>query len=146
MALDRQGTGLVVLRILMGAFFVFEGLSKLRWFLDPSILASQLAAWQHGAAAGTISAQYLERVAIPYAGLFARLVPIGEMTSGIALIVGFRTSLFAFVAFFMALNFHVAGGTLFHYSFLINGYGLPVLGGTLALALGGVRLPLSLRG
>jgi hypothetical protein len=33
---------------------------------------------------------------------------------------------------------------LFHYRYLTNGYGLPVLGGLLALALGGSRLPLSL--
>ena len=55
-------------------------------------------------------------------------------------------SRWALVAVFFAFNFHVAAGTLFHYSFLTNAYGLPVLGGTLALALGGVRLPLSLRG
>jgi hypothetical protein len=39
----------------------------------------------------------------------------------------------------MALNFHVASGALFQYSFLTNGYGLPVLGSTLALALAGSR-------
>ena len=36
-------------------------------------------------------------------------------------------------------------GYIFKYSYLTNGYGLPVLGGTLALALGGARLPFSLR-
>jgi hypothetical protein len=68
------------------------------------------------------------------------------MASGVGLILGFRTSLFALLAFFMVANFHIAGGTIFHYGFLTNPYGLPVLGGTLALALGGVRLPLSVRG
>jgi hypothetical protein len=62
-----------------------------------------------------------------------------------ALIVGFWTSLVAFIAFFMALNFQIASGALFKYSFLTSGYGLPVLGSTLALALGGVRLPWSIR-
>lgn len=120
MALDRQGTGLTVLRILIGAFFLAQGLSKLRWFIDTSILAGQLAAWRHDAVAGTISAQYLERIALPYASLFARLVPIGEIASGIALVLGFRTSLFALLAFFMVANFHVAGGTIFHSAFLTN--------------------------
>jgi uncharacterized membrane protein YphA (DoxX/SURF4 family) len=73
-------------------------------------------------------------------------VPLGEIASGIGLVLGFGTSLFALLAFFMVANFHIAGGTIFHYAFLTNPYGLPVLGGTLALALGGVRLPLSLRG
>jgi hypothetical protein len=31
----------------------------------------------------------------------------------IAMVAGFGTPLFAFVAFFMALNFHVASGALF---------------------------------
>jgi hypothetical protein len=43
------------------------------------------------------------------------------------------------VAFFMALNFQFASGALFRYSFLTSGYGLPVLGSTLALALSGLR-------
>ena len=38
MALDKQGTGLLVLRLMIGIFFVFEGLGKLRWFTDTSIL------------------------------------------------------------------------------------------------------------
>jgi hypothetical protein len=48
---------------------------------------------------------------------------------------------FALVAFLMALNFHVASGALFKYSFLTNGYGLPVLGSTLALVFGGGTAP-----
>ena len=82
---------------------------------------------------------------LPWAGYFARLVPIGELTSGAALVLGVWTPLFAFIAFFMALNFQFASGALFQYGFLTSGYGLPVLGGTLALALGGTRLPLSFR-
>ena len=61
-------------------------------------------------------------------------MPLGEIVSGLALVAGFWTPLFAFIAFFMALNFHIASGALFKYSFLTNGYGLPVLGSTLALA------------
>ena len=66
-------------------------------------------------------------------------------SSGLALVTGFWTPLFAFVAFFMALNFQIASGALFKSSFLTSGYGLPVLGATLALAIGGVRLPWSIR-
>ena len=49
------------------------------------------------------------------------------------------------MAFFMALNFQIASGEVFKYRFLISGYGFPVLGSTLGLAIGGVRLPWSLR-
>ena len=49
-----------------------------------------------------------------------------------ALIIGLWTPAVATVAFLMVLNFHVASGALFRYAFLTNGYGLPVLAGTLA--------------
>jgi uncharacterized membrane protein YphA (DoxX/SURF4 family) len=72
-------------------------------------------------------------------------VPFGELVAGAALVVGFWTRLAAAAAFLMVLNFHVASGAIFQYRFLTNGFGLPVLGGLLALALGGARLPLAVR-
>ena len=45
----------------------------------------------------------------------------------------------------MVLNIHFASGVLFEYRYLTNGYGLPVLGGLLALAFGAAALPLSLK-
>ncbi len=143
--MDRQGTGLAVIRICIGLFFIFEGLGKLRWFANASILASQLSGWHQALPAGSLSATYLERFAIPGVRVFARLVPLGELCSGIALLVGFWTPFFALLAFCLALNFQFASGALFKYSFLTSGYGLPVLGATLGLAIGGVRLRWSLR-
>jgi uncharacterized membrane protein YphA (DoxX/SURF4 family) len=92
-----------------------------------------------------VSAIYLERIAIPGIPLFARLVPLGEISSGVALLLGLWTPVFALIAFFMVLNFQVASGMIFTYAFLTNGYCLPVLGSTLGLAIGGVRLPWSVR-
>ncbi len=143
--MDRQGTGLTVLRICIGVFFIAEGLGKWRWFADSTLLGHQLAGWLQAAAAGSLSHWYLERVAIPGTAFFARLVPLGEILSGLAMLVGFWTPLAALVAFLMALNFHVASGVMTKLSFLSNGYGLPVLGSTLALAIGGVRLRWSVR-
>ncbi|HEX7137996.1 MAG TPA: DoxX family protein [Vicinamibacterales bacterium] len=143
--MNRQGTGLAVLRICIGLFFVFEGLGKIRWFVDSSMLASQLAGWHAALTAGSVSARYIERIALPGVVYFARLVPLGEISSGIALVAGFWTPIAAFVAFFMALNFQFASGAIFQYSFLSSGYGLPVLGSTLALVLGGRGLPWSVR-
>jgi uncharacterized membrane protein YphA (DoxX/SURF4 family) len=145
MAIDRQGTGLTILRILLGVFFLFHGLNNLPWLLDPSALSQQLAAWEQSVRAGSFSAQYLQRVAIPFAGVLARLVPVGQIAAGLAMIAGFWTALFAFITLVMLVNFYIASGAIFTYGFLTNPYGLPVLGGTLALAIGGVRLPLSLR-
>jgi uncharacterized membrane protein YphA (DoxX/SURF4 family) len=146
MAIDRQGTGLALLRVCIGIFFIFEGIGKIRWFTDTSLLAAQLRGWAQAMPAGSWSHAYLERLAMPYSSIFARLVPLGEITSGVALVAGFWTPFFALVAFFMALNFQFGSGALFKYGFFTSGYGLPVLGSTLALAFGGVRLPWSIRG
>src|SRR5205814_1665748 len=81
----------------IGLFFLFEGIGKLGWFTDPSILAGQLDGWLKAVPAGSWSYAYLQRIAIPYVGVFARLVPLGELSSGVALIAGFGTPLFAFV-------------------------------------------------
>jgi len=131
--MHRQAVGITILRICIGVFFIFEGLGKLRWFTDPSILHGQLSGWLAAVPAGSLSHAYLQRFAVPGTAVFARLVPLGELTSGAALLFGAWPRVFAFVAFFMALNFHVASGALFTYGFLTNGYGLPVLGSTLAL-------------
>jgi uncharacterized membrane protein YphA (DoxX/SURF4 family) len=139
MAIDGRTTGLTVLRICIGIFFIFEGIGKLGWFTDTSLLAEQLRNWSQSVSSSSLSHMYLVRVAIPGVRIFARLVPLGEIASGVALVAGFWTPLFAFVAFFMALNFQFASGALFKYSFLTSGYGLPVLGSTLALALTGFR-------
>jgi uncharacterized membrane protein YphA (DoxX/SURF4 family) len=137
--MNRQSAAWMVLRISLGVFFLFEGIGKIAWFKNPSILASQFIDWSRAVPPESISQMYLQRFATPATALFARLVPIGEMVSGVALIAGFWTPLFAFIAFFMALNFQLASGALFKYSFLTSGYGLPVLGSTLALAIAGSR-------
>jgi len=145
MAIDRQGTGLALLRIAIGIFFIFEGVGKIAFLTNPSILAGQFSSWSSAAAPGSVSGWYLQHIAFPGVTVFARLVPVGEFSCGVALLLGFWTPVAAFIAFFMALNFQIASGALFKYSFLTSGYGLPVLGSTLALALGGTRLPWSVR-
>jgi len=145
MTIDRQGTGLVVTRVCLGVFLLFQGLGKYEWFADTSILAGRFQEWMDVVAPGSISRWYLDRIALPGLSIFARLVPLGEIASGLALIVGFCTPICAFIAFFMVLNFAVASGLIFTYSYLTNGYGLPVIGSTLGLVIGGVRLPWSVR-
>ena len=141
MAVDRPRAALTLLRICIGVFFIFEGIGKIGWLMNSSILAGQFADWSQSAASGSIPQMYLQRVAIPGAAVFARLVPLGELSCGAAMLVNFATPLFAFIAFFMALNFQIASGAVFKYSFLTSGYGLPVLGSTLALALAGPSKP-----
>ena len=146
MAVDRRGTGLTLIRILLGAFFIAQSILKVRWLLRSAVLGAQLTAWLGESSPGSISAVYLQRLAIPGVAVFSRLVPIGEFVCGVALLFGFATPLFAFVAFFMVLNYQIASGALFQPLFIADRAALPVLAATLGLSWGGVKLPWSLRG
>ena len=55
MAIDRQGTGLTLLRIFIGVFFIFEGLGKIRWFVNTSQLAGMFSSWSQTAPPGSVS-------------------------------------------------------------------------------------------
>ncbi|MGH9347554.1 MAG: DoxX family membrane protein, partial [Vicinamibacterales bacterium] len=138
-AADQETTGLRFLGVCLGVFLVFQGIGKLAWFTDSGPLSGALQSWLRDA--GPTSRWYLETVAIPGVPLFARLVPLGELLGGSALLMGFWTRLAAAALFVMILNFHVASGAIFQYGFLTNAFGLPVLGGLLALTIGGGRLP-----
>lgn len=139
--MGTAASGLRVLSVVIGIFLLFMGLSKLSWFTDSSPLVAELRNWWGSAPA--ISRWYIDTLAMPGAPVFARLVPLGELAAGVALILGFRARLAAGVALLMILNFHFAMGLLFQTAYLTNGYGLPVVGGLSALAVGARRLPFS---
>ena len=134
--------GLRALALMLGVFFIFNALDKLAWFADSSILAQRLEGWAQDAAPST--RWYLETVAAPGVPLFARLVPLAELSTGLGLILGVWTRLVAVLALLMVMNFHFGRGFFYEWEFLMDGTGLPVLGGLLALALAGSRLPLSM--
>ena len=143
MSANREGAGLAVLRLALGVFLLSQGLGKLNWLFNSSPVLQQLQSWLP--AAWPANRWYLSSVAIPWAPVFARLVVLGEIACGLALIFGVFTRLAAGLGFLMVLNFHFASGAMFQFRFLTNVYGLPVLGSLLALTIGGARLPLSLR-
>ena len=138
-----QAWGLTTLRLCLGVFFLFEAISKIGWFASSAVLRSRLTEWVETVPA--ISRAYINNVCLPGAEIFARLVPLGEFAVATALLLGGYTRLAAVLALLMVLNFHFASGVMFQYSYLTNGYGLPVLGGLLALAFGGTSLPLSVK-
>ena len=142
--LARVGThagALRVLSVVMGVFLIAMGLDKLDWFMDATILTRRFQQW-HGTVR-PLARWYLDTIAIPGAPLFARVVPLAELSAGAALILGIRMRIAAALALLMVVNFHVASDDIFRYSYLMNAYGPPVLGSLLALAIGGVRLPFS---
>ena len=135
------GIGLRILGVMLGIFFVAVSVTKIAWFTDSGILRNQFQQWLSNAAPA--ARWYLETVCIPGAPLFARLVPLGEFSTGVALIIGFWTRMAAIAACLMVLSFHLAASDFWSPNFLKDGYGLPVLGGLLAIAFNGSRLPFS---
>lgn len=129
-----QGLALILLRVCLGVFMFFFGLDKASWLLDATPISSQLSAW--AVDAPPLSRWYLERV-IPGAPVFARMVPLGAMTSGAALALGVWTRIAAAVALTMVLSLQVGAGAMFRYSYLTDASGLPLVGGLLALIIGG---------
>ena len=133
--------GLRVLSVMMGVFLVFMGLDKIDWLTDAGILTGMLREWR--GTARPLARWYLDTIAIPGAPVFARVVMLAEVAAGTALILGVRVRLAATLVLLMVLNIHVAADVIFQYSYLMNAYGPPILGGLLALALAGSRLPFS---
>ena len=126
----------VALRMSIGVFMFFFGLEKAAWVMDATAITRQLGAWS--AEAPAISRWYLERI-IPGAPLFARMVPIGSMSAGIALTLGLWTRMAASVALVMVLSLQLAEGAMFRYAYLADATGLPLVGGLLALVIAGER-------
>jgi uncharacterized membrane protein YphA (DoxX/SURF4 family) len=134
--------GLRIMAAMIGVFFLGMCSSKIAWLTDSNILLQKFQ-MIFLPKAPPIVRWYLETVCIPGTPLFARLVPLGELTAGLALILGVWTRMTAIAAFLMVLNFHFATSAFWSIDFLRDGTGLPLLGGLLALAIAGSRLPFS---
>src|SRR5436189_284394 len=100
-SINRNHAALIALRLFLGVFFVFEGWDKRGWLFDPSPLTTSLQNWSRTSV--PISHWYLEHVAIPGVPVFARLVFLGEVAAGVALILGAWTRVTAITAFLMVL-------------------------------------------
>lgn len=137
-----SGAALRVLGFMLGLFFLSNGLGKVDWFFDSSILSARLNGWLENGAPQV--RWYIETLAAPGVPLFARVVPLAELLTGAALVLGFWTRLAAFLALMMVLNFNFARGMFHSGEFLTDGVGFPVVGGLLALTIAGSRLPFSL--
>jgi uncharacterized membrane protein YphA (DoxX/SURF4 family) len=136
------GIALRCLAIAIGIFFIGMCSTKVAWLTNSDILLQKFQTI-FLPKAPPIVRWYLETVCIPGAPIFARLVPLGELAAGLALILGFWTRMAATVALLMALSFHFATSAFWSVDFLRDGTGFPLLGGLLALSIAGSRLPFS---
>jgi uncharacterized membrane protein YphA (DoxX/SURF4 family) len=93
-------------------------------------LVTQLASWlpmRRRQAGGT------QRI-IPGA-VFARYH--WTMLSGVALALGFWTRIAAAISLVLVLSLQVGAASMFRYAYLMDANGLPLVGGLLALVIGG---------
>jgi uncharacterized membrane protein YphA (DoxX/SURF4 family) len=140
--LGSPNGALRIVSVALGVFLIFMGLDKIDWLTDDGFLVGRLQEWRDSAR--PLPRWYLENVVLPGAPVFARVIPIAELAAGSALVLGLKVRLAAALALLMVLNFHFASDIIYRYDYLINAYGLPILGGLLALAVGGAKLPFSL--
>jgi uncharacterized membrane protein YphA (DoxX/SURF4 family) len=131
-----QTAALALLRLFLGVFMFFYGLDKASWLLDATPLGAQLSSWLLDAPPA--SRWYLERI-IPGAPVFARVVPLAAMLGGVALTFGFWARIAAAVSLVVVLSLQLAAGSMFRFGYLMDSSGLPLVGGLLALMIGGER-------
>lgn len=131
-----QAVALVVVRVCIGVFMFFFGFEKLSWLLDATALTTQLETWLLNAPPASL--WYLERI-IPGAPVFARVVPVGAMAGGLALAFGFWTRMAAALSLVVVVSLQLGAGAMFRYAYLADASGLPLVGGLLALMIGGER-------
>src|SRR4051812_48681196 len=96
--------GFLVVRTLIGIFFLAEGIDKLPWLWDPAPLAVSLTKWAQTAI--PVSHWYLTAIAIPGVPVFGRLVALGEVCAGLSLITGVWSRYAAAAALLMVMNFY----------------------------------------
>ena len=133
--MSREKVALLAVRIALGVFFVFEGWDKLPWMTNPALLTSALQKWADTGV--PVSKWYIDTILIPGVPVFARLIFLGEVAAGLALLSGVWIRPAAILAFLMVLNIHFAHSSVFQFGFLSKGDGLPILGGLLAIAIAG---------
>lgn len=120
------------LRIVVGLFFIAQGLNKLNWYSSSELLRTSLDRYSQNA--NPLSAWYQQHVAYPGVEAWSRMIPTGEILIGIALIVGLLTQATLIVAIALVVNFHLANGALFTTAFFTNPYAFLLLSCLLFLA------------
>src|SRR5262245_24364029 len=99
----------VPVRLYTGYFFLKYGLEEVTVGFGGAEVHGTLAKWAAGPAYD-FYIPFLQRIAIPHAGLFAPLVAYGELAVGVLLLAGCVTRLAALGGIFLCLNFLFASG------------------------------------
>jgi uncharacterized membrane protein YphA (DoxX/SURF4 family) len=124
-----------MLRLAIGGLFLTIGFEKIHegWLTSAAPLAQSLNNYRQHAAGPQLT--YLDTVAIPYAGIWSRLMALGETAVAVSLLLGLLTRLSSLVAMFMVVNFHAATGNLFSLNFFGSPWAAPLMAGLLVIFL-----------
>jgi uncharacterized membrane protein YphA (DoxX/SURF4 family) len=126
---------IVSLRLAVALYFLYLGYTKIEtgWLSSGERLQQSLLSLEQNAPQA--SKWYIEHVARPGVGLWAKLIPLGETALGISLLFGLLVRLSTFIGILTVLNFHLTGGALLSISILGNPSAILVVASLLALFL-----------
>lgn len=126
---------LVLLRVIIGALFLSITIDKYHegWLTTADPLRTSLTEYRESAT--SVQAVYLDNVAIPYAGVWARLILLGEGFLAVSLILGLLVRFSTVMGILMILNFHAANGNMFAWKFFGTPWGGLLLTGLFILLL-----------
>ena len=120
------------LRIVVGIFFLAQGINRVDWFRSSEFLRAELQAY---AAHPDPAAHWLlTHAVLPYTEIWARVIPAGEMLIGAALLAGMLSRTALCLALAGALCYDVAAGKLYSPTFITEPAGMVMLACLLTLA------------
>ena len=124
-----------ILRLAIAGLFLSVGLEKINdgWLYNAEPLTTALNNYHEKASGAQLS--YLDHVAIPYAGLWSKLMAVGETALGISLLLGLLVRLSTLIGIIMVISFHAANGTLYSINFFGSPWGALLLAGMLVMFL-----------
>lgn len=125
----------VLLRIVIGALFFTIGYNKMHsgWLLTEDRLLPQLQTFLQNA--GAPQAWYLQNIAMPFAGVWSKLIAAGETAIGVSLILGVLTRLSSLTAMVLLVNIYAANGELFSLAIFGTPWGAVLFAGVLVVFL-----------
>ena len=126
---------ILILRLAIAGLFLSAGLDKYHegWLTNSEHLLQSLNGFHQHATGFQLT--YLERVAIPYAGLWSKLMTIGELALAVSLLLGLLVRCSSAVAVFMVINFHTANGNLFSLNFFSSPWAALLITGLVVMVL-----------
>ena len=125
----------LILRLALAGLFLSLGLEKYHegWLQNSEHLVTTLNNFkQH---AGGAQLFYLEHIALPYAGAWAKLIMIGEFAVGVSMLLGLLVRFSAAAAILMVINLHAATGNLYTLNFFGSPWAALLIASLLAMFL-----------